>query len=504
MPRLVFPVATLVFTVGSLAAQQPRLGTVDFPTSASAPAQTEFLRGVLYLHSFEYGDAAAAFREAQRLEPRFALAYWGEALTYNHPLWNEHDRDAALAVLQRLGPTPEARAAAAPTDRERRYLEAAELLFGASGSKAKRDTLHAAAMERLHAAHPEDDEAAAFYALSLMGLSQGYRDLPTYMRAGAMALELLSRHPDHPGAAHYVIHAFDDPTHAPLGLPAARAYSRIAPGADHAQHMTTHIFLALGMWDDVVRQNEIASGPDRATWVPGHYTYWLQYGLLQQGRVDEARTLLDLVRRNPGASANPRRRAHLLAMRAAQVVNGERWEDAVLAWPLDTAAAGTGALALELFARGVAAVHRGDVASAQAALASLQSLESAAYLGGWGGQPGVRAAMARELEGILAFEGGEREAGLRLVTEAAAIEDGLIVEYGPPDVVKPAHELRGEMLLALGRPAEAQQAFTRALQAAPGRLLALRGLARAARDAGDAAVAERAERKLAAQQRSGG
>jgi tetratricopeptide (TPR) repeat protein len=112
--------------------------------------------------------------------------------------------------------------------------------------------------------------------------------------------------------------------------------------------------------------------------------------------------------------------------------------------------------------------------------------------------------MARELEGILAFEGGEREAGLRLVTEAAAIEDGLIVEYGPPDVVKPAHELRGEMLLALGRPAEAQQAFTRALQAAPGRLLALRGLARAARDAGDAAVAERAERKLAAQQRSGG
>jgi hypothetical protein len=99
-------------------------------------------------------------------------------------------------------------------------------------------------MERLHVAYPDDDEAAAFYALSLMGLGQGYRDLPTYMRAGAMALELLSRHPDHPGAAHYVIHAFDDPTHAPLGLPAARAYSRIAPGADHAQHMTTHIFLA--------------------------------------------------------------------------------------------------------------------------------------------------------------------------------------------------------------------------------------------------------------------
>ncbi|HET9295008.1 MAG TPA: hypothetical protein VFO06_11990 [Gemmatimonadales bacterium] len=503
MPRVCSLLVVLALAAGSLAAQQPRLGTVDFPTSASTAAQAEFIRGVLYLHSFEYGDAAAAFRAAQRIEPRFALAYWGEALTFDHPLWNEHDREAGLAALQRLAPTPEARAATAPTDRERRYLEAAELLFGGTGSKAKRDTLYAAAMERLHSAYPDDDEAAAFYALSLMGLSQGYRDLPTYMRAGAMALELLSRHPDHPGAAHYVIHAFDDPTHAPLGLPAARAYSRIAPGADHAQHMTTHIFLALGMWDDVVRQNEIASGPDRSTWVPGHYTYWLQYGLLQQGRVDQARALLDNVRRNPGATANPRRRAHLLAMRAAQVVNGERWDDPALSWQLDTAGVGTGALALDAFARGIAALRRGDTGTARTALASLQSLESAASQGGWGGQPGVRAALARELEGALAFERGEREVGLRLAAEAAAIEDGLVVEYGPPDVVKPAHEMQAEMLLALGRPAEAQQAFTRALQVTPGRLPALRGLARAAREAGDGAVAARAERELAAQQRSG-
>jgi tetratricopeptide (TPR) repeat protein len=504
MIRSFIPVAMLALAADTLAAQQPRLGTIEFRTSATAPAQAEFLRGVLFLHSFEYGDAAAAFREAQRLEPRFALAYWGEALTYNHPLWNEHDRAAALAVLQRLAPTPEARAALAPTDRERRYLEAIELLYGGTATKPRRDTLHSAAMERLHVAYPDDDEAAAFYALSLMGLSQGQRDLPTYIRAGAMALELLSRHPDHPGAAHYVIHAFDDPTHAPLGLAAARAYSRIAPGADHAQHMTTHIFLALGMWDDVVRQNEIASGADRATWVPGHYTYWLQYGLLQQGRVDEARALLELVRRNPGATANARRRAHLLAMRAAQVVNGERWDDAMLGWESDSAGVGAGALALDAFAGGYAALHRGDAAAARQALTRLQALDPAAYPGGWGGQPGMRVALAKELEGALAFERGEREVGLTLVTEAAAIEDGLIVEYGPPDVVKPAHELRGEMLLALGRPAEAQQAFTHALQGAPGRLAALRGLARAARDAGDAAVAERAERRLAAQQRSGG
>ena len=158
---------------------------------------------------------------------------------------------------------------------------------------------------------------------------------------------------------------------------------------------------------------------------------------------------------------------------------------------------------MDAFARGLAALRRGDAGAAQAALVSLQSLEASAYLGGWGGQPGVRAALARELGGALAFERGDRDGGLGLAAEAAAIEDGLIVEYGPPDVVKPAHELQGEMLLALGRPAEAQQAFTRALQAAPGRLPALRGLARAARDAGDDAVAERVERELAAQQRSG-
>ena len=131
---------------------------------------------------------------------------------------------------------------------------------------------------------PADREAKVFYALSLLGLNQGVRDTTTYLRAAAIVEQVFRENPNHPGAAHLLIHCYDDPVHAPLGLPAARAYSKIAPDAAHAQHMTTHIFVALGMWDEVVSQNEIASGRDRTAWTPNHYTHWLGYGLLEQGR----------------------------------------------------------------------------------------------------------------------------------------------------------------------------------------------------------------------------
>jgi hypothetical protein len=116
----------------------------------------------------------------------------------------------------------------------------------------------------------------------LLGLNQGVRDTATYLRAGAIAEGVLRRNPDHPGGAHYTIHAYDDPINAPKGLHAAREYSKIAPAAPHAQHMTTHIFLAMGMWDDVVSQNVIASGHDHDHWQANHYTSWLGYAYAQQ------------------------------------------------------------------------------------------------------------------------------------------------------------------------------------------------------------------------------
>src|SRR6266550_3608409 len=158
-----------------LAAQRPRLGTIDFPTSGAPAAQAQFTRGVLLLHSFEYQDAAQAFRAAQRIDPAFALAYWGEALTYTHPVWNEQDGNAARAALLRLGPTPGARRAKALTPREQAYLDAVEILYG-EGSKPARDTAYSLARERPVARFPAGREAKVFYALSLLGLNQGMRD----------------------------------------------------------------------------------------------------------------------------------------------------------------------------------------------------------------------------------------------------------------------------------------------------------------------------------------
>jgi hypothetical protein len=273
----------------------PKLGRIEFPTSGSAAAQPQFLRGVLYLHSFEYDSAAKYFREAQRVDPGYAMAYWGEAMTYTHPVWNEQNVDSARAALARLGASPAARRARAGTPREQAYMNAAEALYG-EGSKPKRDTLFSDAMRRIVRAFPSDREASAFYSLSLLGLNQGVRDVATYLRAATPMEKLFAENPRHPGAVHYLIHSYDDPAHAAKGLAAARAYSAIAPGAAHAQHMTSHIFIALGMWPDVVKANETALALEPEA---GHYRQWLAYGYLQQGRIAAARAVIDSLRSLP-------------------------------------------------------------------------------------------------------------------------------------------------------------------------------------------------------------
>jgi len=487
-------VAALLVASASRASTQEQLGVIVFPNSGSEAAQPAFLRGVKLLHSFEFDDAAAAFREAQQQDPGFALAYWGEAMTYTHGLWNEQNLDAARAVLARLGTTPAERQAKAPTPREQAWLASAEILYG-DGPKARRDTLFSHALEQLSAADPADNEALSFYALSLMSLSQAVRNVPTYMRAGALAQEVLRRNPEHPGAAHYVIHAFDDPVHAPIGLYAARRYSEIAPSADHAQHMTTHIFLALGMWPEVVKQNAIASGPDSARWRPGHYTSWMHYGLLQEGQYADARRIIEMTRANMPAQPSPGSRFYLVLMRAQQVIDAEEWNDPVLRWKLDTTALGTAPQAIDVFTTGFAAWKRGHLETAAAAVDQLARINSQGKSDRYG-RVETAVALEKELRGLVHIGAGRQAEGMALLRDATTFEDGLAAEYGPPDIVKPTHELLGELLLAQGQSAEAQKEFTRALAMAPGRSLSLLGLARAARAAGDTSVAMQAEATL--------
>ena len=478
-----FRLILLLLSASPLAAQSDRLGTIAFPTSGAPEAQKDFIRGVLYLHSFEYDDAAEAFRAAQQKDPGFVMAHWGEAITYTHPVWNQQDLPAARAVLARLAPTREARAAKAVTPRERAWLETAEILYG-EGPKARRDTLYMQALERLVADHP-DDESRAFLALALLGLNQGVRDIPSYMRAGAIALEVLERNPDHPGAAHYAIHAFDDPDHAPLGLKAARLYSGIAPGAAHAQHMTTHIFLALGMWPETISQNIAAAGPDRSRWTAGHYTYWLHYGLLQSGRIDEAAQLLDELQSRQAGAATAPQRMHISLARAHQAVAGERWSDSALGWDLAPATLHPYFGAVDAFTRAFAAARRNDLEVASRVAAELDRYATADT------SSSVPELLARELAAVLQRAKGDK-AGARTALRAVAEEAAALpVEFGPPDFVKPPYELLGEWFLEDGRHADAKQAFEQSLALMPGRLISARGLNEVNKAL---AVAQRSER----------
>ena len=234
-------VLLLAITPLAATAGESELGKIHFPTSGSPEAQEHFLRGALLLHSFEYDDARDAFRAAREVEPDFAMAAWGEAMTYNHPLWLRQNPDEARAALEQLAPTPEARLAKAPTEREKGYLRAVEILYG-DGDKLARDLAYAETMGELSARFPEDLDAAAFHALALLGTCHDGRDTATYMRAAAIVEEVFAENPEHPGAAHYLIHSYDDPVHAPLGLRAARLYAEIAPAAVHALHMPSHVF----------------------------------------------------------------------------------------------------------------------------------------------------------------------------------------------------------------------------------------------------------------------
>jgi tetratricopeptide (TPR) repeat protein len=490
---------------GLLGAQTGDLGRIDFPTSGSAAAQERFLRGALLLHSFEYDDAAEQFQEAQKLAPGFAMAYWGEAMTYNHPLWMEQDADSARKVLERLAPSRDARLAKAPTEREKMYLDAVETLYG-PGDRASNDRAYAEAMRRLHEKFPDDENAAAFYALALLGTCEGKRDFATYMKAAAVAEEVFAKNPLHPGAVHYLIHSYDDPIHAPLGMRAARVYAKIAPAAGHALHMPSHIFFASGMWEEASASNEAAwkasldraerkkLGPDAHSY---HALFWLEYSYLQLGRYADARKALRLMEEDAGKSGSGTAKSHLAMMQAAWVIETRRFSD-------DVARALTGSeKGVTLFAEGLAASATGDRERLGKALAGLgkepaEHQHGSMYRMGQASGPAADAAMQKELESLSASLDRDQPRALSLAKEAAAAEDAMSFDFGPPAVVKPAHELYGELLLVAGKPAEARAEFEAALAHAPNRALSLLGLARSAARAGDRPAADEAYRRLSA------
>ncbi len=441
-----------------------------------------FIRGVLFLHSFEYDSAARYFREAQRLDPNYAMAYWGEAMTYTHPVWYQQDKPAATAVLQRLAPSPVARRALAPTAREKRWLDVLEVLYG-EGEKTARDTAYAHAMEAFARDFPGDHEVAVFHALALLGLSSTGRDVATYMRSAAIVEAILRENPAHPGALHVAIHAYDDPVHAPLGMRAARAYGQVAPAAAHAQHMTSHIFMSMGLWDDVEQANIAAwEASNRRN---GHYTQWLAYAYLQKGRLKDAQRYVLAIMKDAAADPTPYKLGYLNTMLAAWVIDSEDWTGPLTRFASDSARrVGSPEMfrveAVQLdFAAAFSALRRGDHAAVTRLRQSIASRTSLAPSTTF--VPGLAAGkvMGELLDALVLNARGLQDSAIAVAKGAAEREAALPFEFGPPEVTKPPYEVLGELLLDAGRAIEARAAFDKALQRAPNRSRSVLGLARA-------------------------
>lgn len=505
-PRYMYGLALILTFVAttwaaSSVAQEATLGKVHFPTSGAMAAKEEFIRGVLYLHSFEYDPAATAFRKAQSIDPDFAMAYWGEAMTNHHSLWRVQHTRAAQDVLMRLGKTSAERSAKAPTQREKDYISALEILFGmteetAGLDKLERDVHYRNAMKRVHLAYPDDLEARVFYGLSILGVGSANREYASYMRAAAVITPVWDANRSHPGAAHYLIHSYDDPVHAILGLPMARRYGEIAVDAAHAQHMTSHIYVALGLWDDMTAANVTALKVESAKTVgegsrsreAWHHRYWLSYGRLQQGRLDDARKLLFWARERISDDPLPREPAYYGAMYARYLIDTELWAEAGDWLAPDGIEVPTPHYA---FARAYAAAKLGKLEEARVLLAEISP-------GGEEANPEIILSaqeidiLKLQVESVIAIGEGNSELAITLARQAAEMQASMPFRYGPPRISKPTSELLADLLLELGRYQEASEYYADQLSRSQLRTNSLIGLARASLKTGDETAAQEA------------
>lgn len=476
------------------------LGHVSFPNSGNAAAQKPFVVGLALLHSFEYEQAADSFRVAEKADPKFALAYWMDALTNTKLLWGLEDRPAAITALNRLGPTAESRLAFARTRGERAFGAAVEAFYR-EGEVKERVKAFADSMRSWTRRMPSDPEGHAFAALAILWEASDLSDEAAdalKREAVQHAQFVFDRNPEHPGAAHYIIHASDAPAAAQRGLKAAREYSRIAPDAEHALHMPSHIFLPLGLWDDMVQSNERAWKASRADvashnapeWYNDwHSLNWLQYAYLQLGRWKDARALIDTARtltRGARTIANPATDpdAMYVVEQLAFRYGAETGDWSV--FPLDSVQISASDSTISdrarsmatasLYQRGTVAAMRGDTALAKSA---------AAVVGRF------RPVMAQMIGVSLLAQRKDRNAMVAAL-EALAPQ-ARVDRYSsmtPSPVINPK-EMLGALLVESGRAREAVEVYRQALLDRPRRAASLLGLARAQDAAGDAAGARR-------------
>jgi tetratricopeptide (TPR) repeat protein len=509
------------------------LGSIDFPITGKPACKAKFTEGMLALHSFEYDRAHESFQAAVQADPGCAMARWGDAMSYNHAIWGEEDAAAARAALGGIASVEKL------TPKERAFIETARAVWSEEDFRPRQATWlrHA---KKMHDEFPKDDEVALQHALALIANSERLRNVKRLTESAAISFEVFARRPNHPGAAHYIIHACDTADLAILGLPAARQYAKIAPAATHALHMPSHIFVQRGMWSEVATSNEASwaaseleddgrkKSLDDRNW---HSYSWLSAAYLELGRIKEAKALLDRLAENLKKEEGSQMRFAYAQMARQYLRDSGRWEDvdqvlAPVSKPLalepgepagslgcaNHAPGATGKLrppiglvasmrTAQAFAE--AAMRRGDEKAAAEALASAKRYMEAMEPWSKMAPPELKDRTARYEAAMIAGARAHKlktpqafDAAIEALKKLAELPD---MNAGGPAFEPLAHELLGDMLLDANRPKEALAAYDTALGRAPMLSRSLLGAARAAKAAGDTTRAEELYKSLAAQ-----
>jgi len=472
------------------------LGNISIEISCSEESSTIFREGLLLLHSFQFDDAIEKFQEAQQIDSTCAMAYWGEAMSQNHPLWREQDKEEALSILQKIAFKKEDQRLAFKTQFEQDMFDAICILYG-PGTKKENDKAYSDFMEKLHKKYPENHEVHAFYALSLLGAQEDDRNTDLYSKGAKIAQSIIDENPQHPGALHYLIHSYDDPQNAHKALHAADRYSKVAPDAAHALHMPSHIYVALGKWDEVISSNiaAVAASIERKKRkdlkikaIDFHSLKWQMYGHLQKGEFDQARRLVEQMEFYCEEEDSPKAVSHTVMMKAAYLSETNQWDDPLIRDSIDYVNLPIQIFGARSYMLGMEAFHTNNVDSLKHIINNMTILISEAEKKALAGSAPMCSGnfdrsrptlnhvkrtkvMQLQLRAHLSMLQKNNVEAESLIKQAIKMEETTTYAYGPPEIVKPSHEMYGEWLLNQERYEDAKVFFQKVLERAPGRYI---------------------------------
>ena len=471
---------------------ESQLGTVHFPISCAASVQKPFARGVALLHSFWYEEAEKEFLDIAKDDPKCAMAHWGVAMSIWHQLWDDPEEKVVARGLKESQTAQELSANATP--REKGYIAAIAAFYSNSAKldHAARAKAYSDAMKKIYESYPDDHEAAAFYALSLLTSEPHHDETFANRKAAAAILEkLFTIEPDHPGVAHYLIHSYDKPQLAQLGIPAARRYAQVAPAAPHALHMPSHIFARVGLWQDDINSNLASIAATRKTAAmhmggEGHQFHamdFLIYAYLQSGREADAAKVIDDIRTMPrmesmyGHDFDPQTNA-LSVFPAIYDLELRHWADAAALAPVKGALPGD--LSATYWARAIGAARSGNLTQAHNDLRQIKDIHDKLLAEKKAEQAEGTEQDFQESEAWILHAEGEDDKATTILRKLADANDKLGSE---PEGI-PAREMLADMLLEAKHPQQALVEYQTDLKVNPNRFNGLYGAARAAEGAG--------------------